>query len=217
MRSPVLKRAVPCGLSRAVAGDIDACAEAPRRRVVPHPHLHRHVRHSREGQVAQDFDRILEMGVEAVRRARNTRTTSNFPATRGPHADRPSLPHGEAAIDAGATTVNIPDTVGYTVLEEFGGIITTLFNRVPNIDRAIISVHCPTTSAWPRQPRSPPFSTARADRGRMNGLASAYNARSRRRHGDQVGEKSLGGSHGHQLEADRPHWASPQNLPSLCP
>ena len=48
----------------------------------------------------------------------------------------------EAAIDAGATTVNIPDTVGYTVPEEFGGIITTLFNRVPNIDRAIISVHC---------------------------------------------------------------------------
>ncbi|KOO12600.1 2-isopropylmalate synthase, partial [Vibrio xuii] len=48
----------------------------------------------------------------------------------------------EAAINAGATTVNIPDTVGYTVPSEFGGIIQTLFNRVPNIDKAIISVHC---------------------------------------------------------------------------
>ncbi|MCV5948831.1 2-isopropylmalate synthase, partial [Escherichia coli] len=48
----------------------------------------------------------------------------------------------EAAIDAGASTINIPDTVGYTVPSEFGGIIQTLFNRVPNIDKAIISVHC---------------------------------------------------------------------------
>ncbi|MCF9378531.1 2-isopropylmalate synthase, partial [Vibrio parahaemolyticus] len=48
----------------------------------------------------------------------------------------------EAAINAGARTINIPDTVGYTVPSEFGGIIQTLFNRVPNIDKAIISVHC---------------------------------------------------------------------------
>jgi 2-isopropylmalate synthase len=48
----------------------------------------------------------------------------------------------EAAINAGATTVNIPDTVGYTLPFEFQGIITNLFNRVPNIDKAIISVHC---------------------------------------------------------------------------
>ena len=48
----------------------------------------------------------------------------------------------EAAIKAGARTINIPDTVGYTVPTEFSGIIHTLFNRVPNIDKAIISVHC---------------------------------------------------------------------------
>jgi len=48
----------------------------------------------------------------------------------------------EEAIKAGATTINIPDTVGYTVPSQFGGIITDLFNRVPNIDKAIISVHC---------------------------------------------------------------------------
>lgn len=48
----------------------------------------------------------------------------------------------EAAINAGATTVNIPDTVGYTTPYQFGGIISELFNRVPNIDKTIISVHC---------------------------------------------------------------------------
>ena len=48
----------------------------------------------------------------------------------------------EAAIDAGATTVNIPDTVGYATPSHMGNVIRTLRNRVPNIDRAVISVHC---------------------------------------------------------------------------
>ena len=48
----------------------------------------------------------------------------------------------EAAITAGATTVNIPDTVGYTLPDEFADIIKTLFDRVPNIDQAMISIHC---------------------------------------------------------------------------
>jgi 2-isopropylmalate synthase len=48
----------------------------------------------------------------------------------------------EAVIDAGATTVNIPDTVGYTTPEEFGGLISDIFNNVPNIEKAVISVHC---------------------------------------------------------------------------
>ena len=48
----------------------------------------------------------------------------------------------EEAIEAGATTINIPDTVGYTVPMEFGGIISQILNRVPNIDKAVLSVHC---------------------------------------------------------------------------
>ena len=91
-------------------------------------------------KLRKDFDRILEMGVEAVRRARNYTDDVEFSCE---DAGRTPIDHlcrmVEAAIDAGATTVNIPDTVGYTVPEEFGGIITTLFNRVPSIDRAIIS------------------------------------------------------------------------------
>jgi 2-isopropylmalate synthase len=48
----------------------------------------------------------------------------------------------EAVIDAGATTVNIPDTVGYTIPEEFGGLITGIFKNVKNIDKAVVSIHC---------------------------------------------------------------------------
>src|SRR3546814_17017079 len=48
----------------------------------------------------------------------------------------------ESAIKAGARTINIPDTVGYTVPEEFAALIALLKNRVPNIDKAVISVHC---------------------------------------------------------------------------
>ena len=49
----------------------------------------------------------------------------------------------ESAIAAGARTINIPDTVGYAIPDEFRAMIETLFNRVPNIDKAIISVHLP--------------------------------------------------------------------------
>ena len=92
----VLKRAVPCGLSRAVAGDIDACAEALKAAErFPHPHLHRHVRHSREGQAAQGLRQDPRDG----RRGRQARPQLHgrrriFLRGRGPHADRPSLPHG---------------------------------------------------------------------------------------------------------------------------
>lgn len=48
----------------------------------------------------------------------------------------------EAAIKAGATTVNIPDTVGYCLPTQYGSIIADVVNRVPNIDKAVISVHC---------------------------------------------------------------------------
>ncbi|SUC39448.1 2-isopropylmalate synthase [Proteus mirabilis] len=48
----------------------------------------------------------------------------------------------ESAINRGRNTINIPDTVGYTTPYQFGGIITNLFERVPNIDKAVISVHC---------------------------------------------------------------------------
>ena len=140
----VLKTAIPCGLSRAVAKDIDAYYEALRagERYRIHTFIATSDIHVKD-KLRKDFDQILAMGIEAVRRARNYTADVEFSCE---DAGRTPIDHlcrmVEAAINAGATTVNIPDTVGYTVPEEFGGIITTLFNRVPNIDKAVISVHC---------------------------------------------------------------------------
>ncbi len=77
-----------------------------------------------------------------VKRARNYTDDVEFScedAGRTPIADLARVV--EAAINAGATTINIPDTVGYTMPFEFAGIISGLYERVPNIDKAIISVH----------------------------------------------------------------------------
>lgn len=83
------------------------------------------------------------MGVKAVKHARNYTDDVEFSCEDAGRTPIDNLCRMvEAAIDAGASTINIPDTVGYTVPSEFGGIIETLFNRVPNIDKAIISVHC---------------------------------------------------------------------------
>lgn len=140
----VLKTAVPCGLARAVAGDIDACGEALR--VAKHFRIHTFIATSDihvKDKLRKDFDQVLAMGVAAVKRARQYTDDVEFSCE---DAGRTPIDHlcrmVEAAIAAGATTVNIPDTVGFTLPEEFGGIISTLYNRVPNIDKAVISVHC---------------------------------------------------------------------------
>ena len=140
----VLRRAVPCGLSRAVAGDIDACAKALS--VAERFRIHTFIATSEihvKDKLRKDFSQILEMGVEAVKRARRYTDDVEFSCEDAGHTPIDHLCRMvEAAIAAGATTVNIPDTVGFTLPEEFGGIITTLYNRVPNIDKAVISVHC---------------------------------------------------------------------------
>ena len=160
----VLKRAVPCGLSRAVAGDIDACAEALKaaERFRIHTFIATSDIHVRD-KLRKDFDRILEMGVEAVRRARNYTDDVEFSCE---DAGRTPIDHlcrmVEAAIDAGATTVNIPDTVG---LHGARGVRRHHHDALqPRPTSTGRSFRCTatTTPAWPRPTRSPPFSTARA-------------------------------------------------------
>jgi len=88
-------------------------------------------------------DEVLDAAVKAVRHARNFTDDVEFSAEDATRSDRDYLCHvTEAAITAGAATINIPDTVGYTVPQEFEELIAYLFNRVPNIDKAAISVHC---------------------------------------------------------------------------
>ncbi len=139
-----LKTSRVCALSRAVAKDIDVAAESLK--VAEAFRIHTFISTSTihvQDKLRRSYDDVVEMGVAAVKRARKYTDDVEFSCEDAGRTPIDNLCRMvEAAINAGATTVNIPDTVGYTVPNEFGGIIQTLFNRVPNIDKAIISVHC---------------------------------------------------------------------------
>lgn len=139
-----IKNSRICGLSRAVAKDIDAAAEALK--VAEAFRIHTFISTSTvhvQDKLRRSYDDVVEMGVKAVKHARKYTDDVEFSCEDAGRTPIDNLCRMvEAAIDAGANTINIPDTVGYTVPGEFGGIVQTLFNRVPNIDKAIISVHC---------------------------------------------------------------------------
>ena len=94
-------------------------------------------------QLRKSRDEILEMSCNTVARARKYCDNVEFSAMDASRTD-PEYIHQilEAVIDAGVTTVNIPDTVGYAMPDEFGNLIEGVFKNVPNIDRAVVSVHC---------------------------------------------------------------------------
>ncbi|QUJ67812.1 2-isopropylmalate synthase [Photobacterium sp. GJ3] len=139
-----IKNSRICALSRAVANDIDVAAESLK--VAEAFRIHTFISTSTihvQDKLRRSYDDVIEMGVAAVKRARQYTDDVEFSCEDAGRTPIDNLCRMvEAAIKAGATTVNIPDTVGYTLPNEFGGIITQLFNRVPNIDKAVISVHC---------------------------------------------------------------------------
>lgn len=132
------------GLARAVDRDIESAGEAlkPARSKRIHTfiatsdiHLQYKLRMSRED--------VLESAQRAVKKARGYTDDVEFSAEDATRSDWDYLCKVvEVAINAGANTINIPDTVGYTVPQEFGELIEYLMNNVPNIDKAIVSVHC---------------------------------------------------------------------------
>jgi 2-isopropylmalate synthase len=139
-----VKGPIITGLARAVKADIDACAEALKD--CPRPRIHTFIATSNlhvESKLRKGYDEVIEMAVNAVKYARSFVDDVEFSCEDAGRTDRDMLCRVvEAAIKAGAKTINIPDTVGYTVGYEFGDIIKDVFNRVPNIDQAVISVHC---------------------------------------------------------------------------
>lgn len=139
-----VKNARICGLARAVAKDIDAAYESLK--VADQFRIHTFIATSSihvKDKLNKSYDDVIDMAVNAVKHARNYTDDVEFSCEDAGRTPIDNLCHiVEAAIKAGAKTVNIPDTVGYTYPSEFGGIIKTLFDRVPNIDDAIISVHC---------------------------------------------------------------------------
>ncbi|HEY42095.1 MAG TPA: 2-isopropylmalate synthase [Dehalococcoidia bacterium] len=94
-------------------------------------------------QLRKSREEILKMSCDTVARARKYCDNVEFSAMDASRTD-PAYIYQilEAVIDAGATTVNIPDTVGYAMPDEFGGLIDNVFKNVPNINKAIVSVHC---------------------------------------------------------------------------
>lgn len=139
-----IKNSRVCALARCVDKDIDVAAEALK--VAEAFRIHTFLATSTlhiESKLKRSFEDILEMGIRAVKRARNYTDDVEFSCEDAGRTPIDNLCRiVEAAINAGATTINIPDTVGYTVPKQFSGIIESLYQRVPNIDKAIISVHC---------------------------------------------------------------------------
>lgn len=142
-----------CALSRAVPGDIEACgkalAKARRPRIhtgigASDIHILGKFQDERYGTtLAEKKVKILQMAVDSVKLARQYADDVEFYAEDAGRSDPEYLFEMlDAVIDAGATVVNIPDTTGYTVPEQYGCLIKTIRERVKNIDRATISVHC---------------------------------------------------------------------------
>ncbi len=139
-----IKHSRICALARAVEKDIDVAAESLK--VAEAFRIHTFISTSTvhvQDKLRRSYDDVIEMGIAAVKRARKYTDDVEFSCEDAGRTPIDNLCRMvEAAIKAGANTINIPDTVGYTLPSEFGGIISQLFDRVPNIDKAVISVHC---------------------------------------------------------------------------
>ena len=142
--SKILKNSIPAGLSRHSKKDIDVCHEALK--AAPRFRIHTfistsplHMKHKLNKSPEQVYENIKEH----VTYARNFTDDVEWSCEDGTRTDMDFMCKTvELAISCGAKTINIPDTVGYTVPSEFTKIITTLKNKVPNIDQAVLSVHC---------------------------------------------------------------------------
>jgi 2-isopropylmalate synthase len=139
-----VRESTVCGLARAGDRDIDTAAEAIRPAV--RGRIHTFIATSpihMEHKLRMTPDQVVDAAVHAVRRARNYTDDVEFSPEDAGRSELDFLCRIiEAVIDAGARTVNIPDTVGYTMPHQFGETIRKLIERVPNSDRAIFSVHC---------------------------------------------------------------------------
>lgn len=131
-------------LARCVDADIDAAGQALKH--AEKARIHTFVATSKihlEKKFRKSEDQILDMAIAGIKRARKYVDDVEFSPEDSARTGKEFLFRIiEAAINAGATTINIPDTVGYSNPEEFGSLIREILNTVPNIDKAVLSVHC---------------------------------------------------------------------------
>jgi 2-isopropylmalate synthase len=139
-----VKNSSVCGLARAGRKDIDRAWEALRE--AARPRIHTFISTSAlhmKFKLQMEPAAVHQAVMDSVSYARNLCADVEWSPEDGSRTEHDFLCRCvETAIKAGASTINIPDTVGYAVPEEFGALIAMLMNRVPNIDKAIISVHC---------------------------------------------------------------------------
>ncbi|MBF0489057.1 MAG: 2-isopropylmalate synthase [Candidatus Omnitrophica bacterium] len=139
-----IKKSTVCSLARSLPKDIDAAADAikPAKNGRIHIFLATSKIHL-EHKFKKSQDQILDMAISAVKYARKRCDNLEFSPEDASRTEKEFLYRVlEAVIKAGATTVNIPDTVGYSTPAEYGAVIAGIMNHVPNINKAIISTHC---------------------------------------------------------------------------
>jgi 2-isopropylmalate synthase len=139
-----VRESTVCGLARAVDRDIDRAGEALRE--AASSRIHTFIATSpihMKMKLRMEPDQVLAQAVKAVTRACKYTDNVEFSPEDAGRSELDFLCRViEAVIDAGATTVNIPDTVGYNLPHQFGELIGNLIERVPNSDKAVFSVHC---------------------------------------------------------------------------
>ena len=139
-----VKDSTVCGLARALDRDIDRAGEALKE--ADSARIHTFIATSpihMKMKLRMEPDQVLEQAVKAVTRARKYTDNVEFSPEDAGRSELDFLCRViESVIDAGATTVNIPDTVGYNLPHQFGELIRNLIERVPNSDKAVFSVHC---------------------------------------------------------------------------
>ena len=139
-----VKTSTVCGLARALDKDIDRAGEALKG--ADSSRIHTFIATSpihMKVKLKMEPEQVIEYAVRAVKRARQYTDNVEFSPEDAGRSEEDFLCRIlEAVIDAGATTLNIPDTVGYSVPEQFGATISNLIQRIPNADKAIFSVHC---------------------------------------------------------------------------
>ena len=142
--SEEIRGATIAGLSRALEKDIEATARALEKAESPRIHVFLSTsKVHREHMVEKAKEEIIEMGVKAIQFARKYCDDVEFSPMDATRTEKDFLSDvTREVISAGATTVNIPDTVGYTIPAEFAELIKYLKTNVSNIDQAVISVHC---------------------------------------------------------------------------
>lgn len=140
----IVKDSTVCGLARALDKDIDVAAAAlkPAASARIHTFIATSPIHMK-AKLRMEPDQVLEQAIRAVKRARQYTDDVEFSAEDAGRSEFEFLCRiVEAAIDAGARTINIPDTVGYNLPGQFGDLVRRLIETIPNADKAVFSVHC---------------------------------------------------------------------------